>query len=258
MDTTQLSKLVDDLNYLLARVSKYLKNNQYVYLRAFDSWKDGYNQLAESLNAEGTLRVPIFKLNANDYSPSRKSIKQESVAKFVKTVSHQVTRLEDKISELQKAAEEELSQTSPLEMFFHRSSDGTPIIPPAAEQRIFIGIPAGEADLRLFWQGIQPALETQGLSFYRADRPVLDDAALSEICQELHSCRLAIFNLSGQAPHVMLALGLAYGIGKPVIILQQQGDARLGAISNSGYVHYAGADDLKTTLTALMLQLLSC
>jgi hypothetical protein len=257
MDSTELSKLVDELNYLLARISKYLKNNQYIYLRAFDSWKDSYNLVAAHLNAGGTVNAPVFKLSPVDYSPSKKSINQECVREFVKTISRQVARLEDKIIELNKAAEEKLAQSSPLEIFFHRAVDGTPIVPPSAEHRIFVAIPAGEADLKLFWQGIQPALETQGLSFFRADRLLLNDAAFCELCQELHSCRLAIVNLSGQAPNVMLAMGLAYGIGKPVIILQRQNDETLGEMNNNGYICYANADDLKTSLRALLPQLLA-
>ena len=111
--------------------------------------------------------------------------------------------------------------------------------------------------MKLFWQGIQPAMETQGLSFFRSDRPLLDDGALCELCQELHSCRLAIFNLSGQAPNVMLALGLAQGVGKPVVILQQQSAALLGEMSNNGYVRHAESDALKNSLRAMLPQLLN-
>lgn len=257
MDITKLSMQIDDLNYLLARIRKYLKNNQYVYLRAFDSWQEAYNQVATRLNVDRTMSIPVFKLSPLDYSPSGKSIKQECVAKFVKTINHQVSRLEDKIDELNKAAEEKLRQTSPLAPFFHCASDGTTITPPLAEQRIFVAIPSGEADLKLFWKGVQPALETQGLSFFRADRSPIDDTLLCEICQELHSCRLAIFNLSGQAPNVMLALGLAYGIGKPLIILHHQNDVTLGNMNNNGYLCYAGADDLKASLIDLLPQLLA-
>ncbi len=257
MDIPELSKLVDDLNYLLARISKYLKNNQYVYLRAFDSWQDSYNLAVAQLNTDRNLCVPAFNLNSVDYSPSGKSINQECVGRFVKTINLQVLRLEDKINELNKAAEEKLAHTSPLESFFHHAEDVASIVPPAAEQRIFIAIPPGEANLKLFWQGIQPALEAQGLSFFRADRSPINDTLLCEICQELHSCRLAIFDLSGQAPNVMLALGHAYGIGKPVIILRHQNDETLGERNNHGYVCYAGADELKTSLRALLPQLLA-
>ena len=256
MDVAQLSKLVDEFDYLLAKISKYLKNNQYVYLRAFDSWKDSYNDAAARLNADKTLTVPIFKLSPIDYSATGKSIKMASVEKFVKTIHHQVARLQDKIEEMQKAAERQLTLRHPLERFFHHATDGTPIVPALAEHRIFVAIPAGEPDLKLFWQGIQPALETHGLSFFRADRPLSDDATLSELCQELHSCRLAILNLSGQAPNVMLALGLAYGIGKPVIILQPQSGVNLGEQNNNGYLRYAGADDLKRALSTMLFQLL--
>ncbi len=252
MDISEFSQLLDDLNYLLARISKYLKNNQYVYLRAFQSWQDGYNQAAERLNSDKTLRVPVFKLTPVDYSPSGKSIKQESVAKFIKTVSHQVGRLEDKINELKLAAAGTLARESPLKRFFHRGSDGTPIEPPATDKRVFVAVPAGESASNTFWQGIQPALETQGLSFFLADRPKFDDAALCNLCQELHSCRLAICNISGQAANVMLALGLAYGTGKPVIILQQQDEVTLGALANSGYVRYSGNTDLKTDLSSIL------
>lgn len=256
MDVAQLAEQIEEFNYLLGKISKYLKNNQYVYLRAFDSWKNGYNEAAARLNADKTVTVPAFKLSPFDYSPTGKSIKMASVEKFVKTINHQIIRLGDKIEELNRAAAEQLIPPHPLARFFHRDSEGKPIEPPAAENRIFVAIPAGEAELKLFWQGIQPALETQGLSFFRSDRPLLNDGALCELAQELHSCRLAIFNLSGQAPNVMLALGLAYGVGKPVVILQQQNDAMLGEMSNNGYVRFAGADDLKETLRGMLPQLL--
>ena len=256
MDAAHLSGLADELRYIMAKISKYLKNNRYVYLRAFESWKDGYNKTAEKLNSDRTITVPIFKLSPFDYSPSGKSIKMASVDKFVKTINHQVIRLEDKIIELNRQKEEEQSKQHPLERFFHRDSKGNPIEPPRADNRVFVAIPAGEADLKLFWQGIQPALETLGLSFFRADRPELDDTALGELCQELHSCRLAIFNLSSPAPNVMLALGLAYGIGKPVVTLQPQDDNPLGELTSNGYLCYTGASDIKVGLTVLLRQLL--
>lgn len=256
MDVAQLSTFVDEFNYIRAKISKYLKNNQYVYLRAFDSWKDSYNDAAARLNADRTLTVPIFKLTPIDFSSTGKSIKMASVDRFVRTLNHQVARLQDKIEALNKEAEQQRAQKPLLERFFHRTSDGKPIIPPSEEQRIFVAIPSGEGDLKLFWQGIQPALETHGLSFFRADRPLSDDVALSEFCQELHSCRLAILNLSGMAPNVMLALGLVYGIGKPVIILQPQDDGFLGEQHNNGYLRYTGADDLKKVLGAMLFQLL--
>ncbi len=257
MDIAQLTEVVGEFNYLLARISKYLKNNQYVYQRAFSSWLESYSQAAERLNADQTLRIPSFKLSPIDYSASGKSINKASVEKFVKTISHQIIRLEDKIEELNKAAEQSFIPTHPLEKFFHRDVHGNSIEPPQAKKRVFVAIPAGEDSQQLFWRGIQPALETQGLSFFRADRPLLDDAALCELAQELHSCRLAILDISGQAASVMLALGLAYGIDKPAIILQQQDEPRLGEINNTAYLPYTGAAEIKATLSAMLPQLLN-
>lgn len=254
MDTTQLSEVADELKYILAKINKYLKNNHYVYLRAFDSWKDGYNGIATKLNSDKTITVPTFKLGPFDYSPSGKSIKKESVNKLVKTINHQVIRLEEKALELNRKSEEEQNSRHSLERFFHHDSEGHPIEPPRADKRVFIAIPDGETDLKLFWQGIQPALETLGLSFFRADHPELDDTNLAELCQELHSCRLAIFNLSRPAPNVMLALGLAYGIGKPTIILQPQHGKPLGELVSDKHLRYSGASDIKAGLTAILPQ----
>ncbi len=126
-----------------------------------------------------------------------------------------------------------------------------PIRPRQSASRIFVSIPAGDADQELFKKGGQPALEAQGLSFFKADRAPLDDLALCELCQELYACRLAIFNLSDQDPNVMLALGLACGTGKPVIILQHQAEATLGTMNNNGDIQYAAAEDLNTALAAM-------
>ena len=256
MEIEQISELLAEFNFILAKISKYLKNNQYVYLRVFNSWHEGYNAVAKRLNADKTISVPIFKLSPIDYSPTGKSIKMASVERFVKTINHQIIRLEDKIEEQLKAAEEKQVTKHPLESFFHRNAEGMSVEPVLANKRIFVAIPCGENELKLFWQGIQPALETQGLSFFRANRALLDDVALCELCQELYSCRLAIFNLSGQSPNVMLALGLAYGIGKPVIILQQQADTPLGEMNNEGYIRYSGAANLKASLRTMLPQLL--
>lgn len=256
MTVAELSAQIDALNYILSKISKYLKNNQYVYLRAFDSWKDGYNQVAERLNADRTVSVPVFRLSPVDYSQTGKSIKQECVTKFVRTVTHQVARLEDKISELNQAAEVQRSRCLPLERFFPRDEGGRPIEPAAADKRVFIAIPAGDEELKTFWQGIQPALETQGLSFFLSTPPFQDDAQLCDLCRELHSCRLAICDLTGQAANVMFALGLAYGTGKPIILLQSQDGGDLGSMANNGYLRYTGAADLNSALTATLGTLL--
>jgi hypothetical protein len=254
MDAAELRQLADDFNYLLGRISKYLKNNQYIYLRPFQSWQDNYHQIAGRLNANGAVRVPEFKLTPADFSPSGKSIRQECLDRFTRTLGHQVGRLEDRIRQLEAAAAEKLARRSPLERFFHRDSNGQPIEPPPAEKRILVAVPCGEPSLHTFWQGIQPALETQGLSFFLVDRPIVDDAALCLLCQELHSCGLAICDLSGQATHVMLALGLACGTGKKLVILQQQGEAPLGLPAGHGHIRYTNAAELKTALTALLAQ----
>jgi len=256
MDAAQLSTLVDEFNYILAKISKYLKKNQYVYLRAFDSWKDGYNAAAERLNTDKTLSVPLFTLSPADYSPSGKSIQIASVNKFVKTINHQILRLEERIDELHRAAARHLAAPHPLAAFFPQDSEGMPLNPAPADKRVVVAVPATEGGQSLLQRGIRPVLRAQGLSCFGADRPPVDDEELCGLCRELYACRLAICDLAGQASHVMLVLGLACGIGKPVIVLNGPAEMALGALSNAGYLNYADVAALKALLGARLRALL--
>ncbi|MCF6178010.1 MAG: hypothetical protein L3J63_01285 [Geopsychrobacter sp.] len=249
MDAAQLSEFVDEFNYILGKISKYQKNNQYVYLRAFDSWMGSYNAAVERLNADKTLTVPLFKLRPDDYSPTGKSINKASVVKFIKSINHQVLRLEEKIDELHEAAALQLAVPHPLTVFFTRDNEGQPLDPPADEQRVVVVVPATAEGRLLFHQGIQPVLESQGFSCFNLECSMLDDVGLSELCREPYACRLAIFDLCGQSAKVMLALGLAYGIGKPVIMLHPQHEAPLGTLQNIDTLGYGDNADIKSMLT---------
>lgn len=56
---------------------------------------------------------------------------------------------------------------------------------------------------------------------------------------------MAIINISGLNPNVMLEQGLAYGLGKPVIILK---DKATKAISDLGSIEYSHTGDLQQKL----------
>ncbi|WP_020678262.1 hypothetical protein [Geopsychrobacter electrodiphilus] len=248
MNAVQFSGLVVELNYTLAKISKYLKNNQYVYLRAFDSWTDSYNAVAVRLNADKTLTVPTFRLSPSDYSPSGKSIKKTSVDKFIKTINHQIVRLENKIDELHREAALQLAEPHPLARFFPSDPDGKTLDQPSADKRVVVAGPGTDVGRSVFHQGIQPLLEAQGLGWFRVEASPLDENGLCELCQQLYTCRLAILDLAGQDANVMLTLGLAYGIGKPVILLQPLNEPPLGGGNNPDLLCYADTAEIKTLL----------
>lgn len=244
MTRQELSEFIEEFQYILARISKYLKDNQYVYLRPFASWQDSYNAAAARLNADKTIRVPLFKLGPVDYSPTGKSIKMTGVERLVKTLRHQINRLTEKIEEMHQAAERELAKRHPLDKFFLRQADGRLLEPQVRDNLVFVAIPAGDAALLRFQQALVPALKEHHLSFFLAHLSRLDDAVLAELCQSLYACRLAIFDIDDQSAGVMLPLGLAFAIGKPVLILQPRQYTAFGALNSCGFLRYGENEDL--------------
>ncbi|NCO53118.1 MAG: hypothetical protein GW875_13610 [Deltaproteobacteria bacterium] len=244
MDRQELSEFIEEFEYILGRIRKYLKDNQYVYLRPFASWQDSYNTAAARLNADKTIKVPIFKLGPVDYSPTGKSIKMTGVDRLVKTLRHQISRLAEKIEEMHQAAERELAKRHPLDKFFLRQADGSLLQPQLRDDLVFVAIPPGEAAQLRFRDALVPALRGHDLTFFLAHLSRLDDALLAELCQTLYACRLAVFDLTDQSAGVMLILGMAFAIGKPVLIVQPQQEAAFGALNTCGFIRYTENEDL--------------
>ncbi len=256
MTASELAALIDEFEYILAKISKHLKNNQYVYLRVFDSWAEGYNGIATRLNNDGTIRVPVFKLSPIDYSPSGKSIKEECIKRFVKTITHQVGRLEDKINELNSVDDIRPPPCS-LERFFQDNDDKQPLATAMVEEQVMVVLSTEKSAHKINHDVIKSAMDTLNLpaSFY--NRAELDDVALSQMCRDLHYSRLVIIDIAGQSANVMLALGLAYGSGKPVVILQPESETEFGKEYSSGHLKYSESTDIRAGLEAILSELLS-
>ncbi len=254
MTSEKITAKIEALDYLLGKVSRYLKNNQYVYLRAFTSWKDGYNEIATELNTENILRVPIFKLGPADFSPTGKSIKMATVDKFVKTVRHQINRLEEKASELAEK-EQQISALPPLlERYITCDDRRDSGCPPGDNKQIFVALPAGDKALKRYQQGIYPVLEAWKQKVFLANQPLINEEDLGEICRQLYLSQQAVFDLAGQASHVMFALGLAYGLGKQVLVLQPQGEQPITAEETKNHCAYTGPDNLRQKLDLLIAE----
>lgn len=256
MTASELAALIDEFEYILAKISKHLKNNQYVYLRVFDSWAEGYNGIATRLNNDGTIRVPVFKLSPTDYSPSGKSIKEECIKRFVKTITHQVSRLEDKINELNSIDDIRLSSNS-LERFFLGNKDKQALETAMVEEHIMVVLPAEKSARKINHDVIKSALDTFNLPANFNNYTELDDDSLSQMCRDLHYSRLVIIDIAGQSANVMLALGLTYGSGKPVVILQPESETEFGKEYSSGHLKYSESTDIRAGLEAILSELLS-
>jgi len=97
--------------------------------------------------------------------------------------------------------------------------------------------------------GIIPALQNAGFTFFKADNEISNIDIMCKVCREIQTCGYAIINISGLNPNVMLELGLAYGIGKPVIIVKDKNTKTITDLGSIEYIEYEHAYDLMQKLT---------
>ncbi len=96
--------------------------------------------------------------------------------------------------------------------------------------------------------GIVPALSALGLKHFKADNEISNKDIMCKVCQEIQSCSIAIINISSLNPNVMLEQGLAYGLGKPVIIIKDINTKAISDLGSIEYIEYSHAYDLQQKL----------
>lgn len=131
---------------------------------------------------------------------------------------------------------------------FKLGIDGCPINPPFQRNKIFIAMPFSTEYLDSYNYGIVPALNAFGYEHYKADNEINNKDIMCKVCQQIQSCKMAIINISGLNPNVMLEQGLAYGLGKPVIIIKDKNTKEISDLGSIEYIEYSHALDLQQKL----------
>ncbi len=246
MDRKQLTGLIGELGHILGVISRYRKQNQYVYLRPFESWRNGYNRIARLLTEAG-LPVPPFELGADDYSPSGKSIRGDTVDRLVQTLQGLIADLEARVEALTCALEAKLAARHPLVAYFPRDDDGTPREPAPEPNLALVVLPSGEAGETLWREVIAPELAAAGLDGFPVRGLPADEQAFAEYARRLCACRLVLCALAGRDPEVLYLLGLARGLGRPLLVLQPRDVPAIAGMGDA-VVGYGAGDDLRPLL----------
>ncbi len=77
-----------------------------------------------------------------------------------------------------------------------------------------------------------------GLNVTRADRFFTQDPALSKVWQSINAASAMIVECSDRNPNVFYELGLAHAIGKPTVLIQQQGSTMPFDTRHLQYIKY--------------------
>lgn len=252
MDIKNLQALVYELRGLRDKANIYRENNEYIYANVYSGWVKSYNDLLEKYNALTELRITSMKYTQSDLSSTQKTVRNATVQYFIKTIENLAEKIESDMESERLKSKEVLIPNHQMRKCFKLGIEKCPINPVFKRNKIFVAMPFDNAYLDSYNYGIVPALNSLGLEHYRADNEISNKDIMCKICNEIQSCGLAIINISGLNPNVMLEHGMAYGLGKSVIIIKDKATKAISDIGSLEYIEYEHAHDLMKKLCAAL------
>jgi len=248
MDLTSMQGLVFEIRNLRNKAEIYSKNNDYVYKNVYDAWVKEYNDLLQKYNALVNLRITPMSYDLYDLSNSQKTVRETTVQCFLMSLSGLSKKIESDIEAERLKSTEKTTPAHQMRKCFKLCADCCPLNPAYENNRIFIAMPFAADYLDSYNYGIVPVLSAIGLEHFKADNEISNKDLMCKICKELQSCKMAIINISGLNPNVMLELGLAYGLGKPVIIVKDKETKAISDLGSIEYIEYSHAGELQQKL----------
>jgi len=204
------------------------------------------NRIIGAVNVELGRTLPVFAVRDSDYSSSRKTFRWQSLRNLKTIIQSAIEEIskEERVLAEKKAREDDVLRK------FHCFKVNTPCPHVIQEnQRLFfVGMPFSDAYRDSYEYGIKIALETHGYNVYRADGEISNFDLMCKICKAIQESKYVIINLSEQNPNVAFELGLAYGLGKYVLLIKAKGCAVQTDLSGLEYVEYSHAGDLRDKL----------
>jgi hypothetical protein len=107
------------------------------------------------------------------------------------------------------------------------------------ESKVFIGMPFRDQYQNIFKLVIQPTLAELGLNPWKADDIKGNIAINCKICRALQESPQAIINISEANPNVFFEVGLAYGLGKSVLLLKDEESTAPSDLQAIEYTQYS-------------------
>ena len=248
MAFNDIKALVFEIKNLHDKVKIYSKNYDYVYTDVYKTWIKEYNDLLEKYNTLTNLSLTHMSYNIHDLSSTQKTVRNTTVESLLNYLSNLIKKIESDIETKRLKMTEERIAPHQMRKCFKLGIDGCPVNPQYQRNKIFIAMPFSSEYLDSYNYGIVPALTALGYEHYKADNEITNKDIMCKICQQIQICKMAIINISGLNPNVMLEQGLAYGLGKPVIIIKDKSTNTISDLGSIEYIEYSHAMDLRDKL----------
>jgi len=120
--------------------------------------------------------------------------------------------------------------------------------------QVFIGMPFRKKFSDIYTYGIVPSLEKFKLEPWKADQEPSNIDIMCKICEHLQESQYAIINITDWNPNVLFELGLAYGLGKTVVLIKDKESGVPVDLKGMEYMEYESSEDLSRRLKKFFLR----
>lgn len=254
MDIKKVQAFLFEIKNFKQKVEIFHMDCDYIYANTYTEWIKEYNDLLKKYNTLCGLDISLLTYNSSDLSSSKKTARNATVDSFIANISRLIEKIEDDIDMFRKAQNEKKIMPYQMRKCFKLGLDYCPHNPTYKKNKAFVAMPFASEYADSYEYGIVPALLESGYEYFRADEELNNKDIMCKICAQLQSCGLVIINISGLNPNVMLEQGMAYGIGKPVIILKDSNTMQISDLGCIEYIEYNNAYELHKKLYSVLNQ----
>lgn len=252
--TQQLESVVYELEQLYIKIQNYieerLSSEGYVYADTYRGWVSEYNQTIQKYNGITSANLSLKKVSDYELSSTLKTVRTDSAKSFEKSLKV----LAEKIKADIKLGKNKADGIPPHQMrvCFKTGAKGCPLNPTERKSKVFIAMSFSDEYKDSYEYGVKLVLEQKGLLPYKADAEISNRDIMCKICEQIQLCGIVIANISGLNSNVMLELGLAYGLGKQVIVIKDKKTTTVSDLGSIEYIEYAHAGELQQKLNAIL------
>lgn len=243
---TVFQELKQLYNKVTCQMEECSATDRYIYSSTYSGWIHEYNEIVKKHNSLTGSNFSLKHVQGYELSSTQKTVRTNVVSAFASSIKDFMNSVQAEIQ-----AEQNKEGSVPehqMRTCFKTGTRGCPRKPPINKNRVFVAMPFGDDYKDSYEYGVKLVLEQLGLEYYRADNAVSNRDIMCKICYELQSCGKVIANISGLNPNVMLELGLAYGLGKEVVIIKDKKTTAISDLGSVEYIEYSHAGELQRKL----------
>ena len=239
-----------ELGQLYSKALSHIKERTaaegYVYADTYRGWIQEYNDIVGKYNNLTGANLSMRQVRDYELSSTQKTVRTDVASSFAQSIKDFAQRIDAEI-------QVEQSKDTPIpkhqmRVCFKTGTRGCPLNPLEKKNRVFVAMPFSDEYRDSYEYGVKIVLDQMGLEHYKADNEISNKDIMCKICREIQSCSKVIANISGLNPNVMLELGLAYGLGKEVIVIKDKKTTAISDLGSVEYIEYSHAGELQQKL----------